>query len=196
MTSTIVPADDALNQLMEGNQRFVTEKMKHPHEDKDYRLSLSGGQNPFAVILACADSRVTPEILFDQGLGDLFVIRVAGNVAKEKVIGSIEYAVAHLGVRLVMVLGHQNCGAVNASIGVAEFSKNLQAIIDEIKPAVYMAKKNGEEDLLNNAVRINAQLVAAKLTESQPTLHEAVEKENLKIVPAYYELESGKVEIL
>ncbi|MDF9800104.1 carbonic anhydrase [Catalinimonas alkaloidigena] len=196
MKPTIVPAEEALKRLQEGNQRFVAEKRNHAHEDNEYRVSLSKGQDPFAVILACADSRVTPEILFDQGLGDLFVIRVAGNVAKEKVTGSIEYAVAHLGVRLVMVLGHQNCGAVGASMGVAELSKNLQALVNEIKPAVHMAEKSGEKDVLNTAVRYNAQLVAAKLSESQPTLYPAVENEGLKIVPAYYKLETGEVELL
>lgn len=196
MTPTIVPADEALNRLKEGNERFVAEKRSHPHEDNEYRLSLSKGQDPFAVVLACADSRVTPEILFDQGLGDLFVIRVAGNVAKEKVTGSIEYAVAHLGVRLVVVLGHQNCGAVGASIGVAELSHNLQALVNEIKPAVYMAENSGEKDVLNTAVRYNAQLVASKLSESQPTLYNMVENDGLKVIPAYYALESGKVEFM
>lgn len=119
-TRFFMTAEEALNQLKEGNSRYVKGDIKHPHTDIQRRDELTGGQHPFAVILSCADSRVVPELLFDQGLGDLFVIRVAGNVAKDKVIGSIEYAIKFLNSKLIVVMGHENCGAVSASLSNAD----------------------------------------------------------------------------
>ena len=189
-----VSAEDALNKLMEGNARFVKGELQHPRMDLARRAELKEGQEPFAVIVACADSRVAPEIIFDEGLGDIFVIRVAGNVAKEKVIGSIEYATAHLGVNLVMVLGHEKCGAVSASIGTTEFEGNIGTIVDAIKPAVYMAEAM-EGDLLTNAIQNNAKITAGHIKEAHPVMTRLV-KERVKVVSAYYSIDTGAVTLL
>ena len=188
-------AKEALELLVEGNKRYINGNLKHPHTDASWRESLQEGQHPFAVILSCADSRVVPELLFDQGLGDLFVIRVAGNVAKDKVIGSIEYAVKFLGSKLIVVLGHESCGAVGASLGDADPGGHIGSIIEKIKPAVYMARRM-EGDTLTNAVKVNAQLVAEELKESKPILIDSVKTAGVQVVSAYYKLSTGEVEFL
>jgi carbonic anhydrase len=185
-------ADKAIEILKEGNVRYVNGKLKHPHTDNSWRETLKEEQNPFAVILSCADSRVIPELIFDQGLGDLFVIRVAGNIAKDKVLGSMEYAVKFLKSRLIIVLGHESCGAVSASIGNDDPGGHIGAIIQKIKPAVYLAKQM-EGDVLENAIKLNAKIVSEEVKDSKPILNEAVAEKGLKIVPAYYELSTGKV---
>ena len=186
-------AKQALEQLIEGNKRYVEGDLRHPHTDLSWRDSLQNAQHPFAVILSCADSRVVPELLFDQGLGDLFVIRVAGNVAKDKVFGSMEYAVKFLNCKLIVVLGHENCGAVHASIGDSDPGGHIGSIIEKIKPAVYMAKRM-EGDHLTNSVKVNAQITAEEVKESKPILSDAVKTGGLMVVPAYYKLTSGEVE--
>lgn len=188
-------AQSALEQLKEGNSRYVKGDLKHPHTDPDRRHETVGGQHPFAVILSCADSRVVPELIFDQGLGDLFVIRVAGNVARDKVIGSIEYAVKFLNSKLVVVLGHESCGAVNASLSDADPGGHIGSIIEKIKPAVYLARRM-EGDTLTNAVRLNAQIVCEELKDSKPILHDAINTAGVKVVSAYYKLSTGEVEWL
>lgn len=190
-----VSADEALERLIKGNKRFAENASKHPHEDMEWRVKLKEGQEPFAVVLACADSRVAPEIVFDQGLGDLFVIRVAGNVAKEKVLGSIEYAVANLGVNLVMVLGHEKCGAVGASFGPNDHEGHVGVIIENIKPAVYMAEAQ-EGDKLTNAVKNNAKIVSGHVRESEPIMGKLVKSRGVKVVAAYYSIDSNLVELL
>ena len=118
---TAAPApDQALAMLMAGNQRYTSSHLQHPHEAATWRHQLTKFQHPYATILACSDSRVPPELLFDAGLGDLFVVRVAGNIAADAVVGSIEYSIEHLGTRLVLVMGHESCGAVQATIGGGE----------------------------------------------------------------------------
>jgi carbonic anhydrase len=188
-------AKQALKTLKEGNRRYVEGNLKHPHTDATRRDETASGQNPFAVVLSCADSRVVPELIFDQGLGDLFVIRVAGNIAKDKVIGSIEYAVKFLGARLVVVMGHEQCGAVKASMDGADPGGHIGVIIQKIKPAVYMGRRM-EGDPLVNAIKINAQNTAEELKESHPILFEATQSEGLLVVSAYYNLSSGEVEFL
>lgn len=188
-------AQNALEALKEGNTRYVKGELKHPHTDNAYRNSLQGEQHPFAVVLSCADSRVVPELIFDQGLGDLFVIRVAGNIAKDKVLGSIEYAVKYLGTKLVIVLGHENCGAVKASLGDEDPGGHIGRIIEKIKPAVYMAKRM-EGDLLTNSIQNNAHIVSEEIKESKPILANAFKEDGLMVVPAYYQLSSGKVKFL
>jgi carbonic anhydrase len=188
-------AKEALQQLKEGNKRYVEGNLNHPHTDNSWRDSLQEGQHPFAVILSCADSRVVPELLFDQGLGDLFVIRVAGNVAKDKVLGSMEYAVKYLGTRLIIVLGHEKCGAVSASLGTEDPGGHIGSIIEKLKPAVYMAKRM-EGDHLTNAIKVNAEITAEEIKESKPILSEAFENQGLMVVPAYYQLSTGEVEFL
>ena len=188
-------AQEALMALKEGNKRYVNNELKHPHLDQHRRHELEGGQTPFAVILSCADSRVVPEFLFDQGLGDLFVIRVAGNVAKDKVIASIEYAVANLNSKLIVVLGHEKCGAVHAAMGDGPFPGHLGALLDNIKPAVHIAKTL-EGDVLTNAVKLNARIVSGNVAEADPIISEHVKNGDVLVVPAYYKLENGEVEFL
>jgi len=191
------PAPDAvLKELQQGNARFVAGKAKHPDASVAHRKELAGGQHPKAVILGCADSRVPPELVFDEGLGDLFVVRVAGNVADPVDIGSVEYAVEHLGVGVVVVLGHHSCGAVTSTVeagGKAE--GNIGAILAEIQPAVEQAKASAaKEGLVDDAVHLNAQRTAAALVDRSPILRKAVEEKKLKIVAAVYDLKSGQVE--
>lgn len=186
-------AEKALAALKDGNNRFCENIAQHPHEDPTWRHSLAGGQEPFAAVLACADSRLTPEIIFDQGLGDLFVIRVAGNVARSKVLGSLEYAVAQLNVPLIVVLGHESCGAVQASFAGGTPPGHLGAIVEAIKPAVYMARLE-EGDQLAAAVRYNARLTAEHIKEAEPILAPAVQENRLRVVPSFYHLSSGRVD--
>ena len=162
-------AATVLSELKAGNERHVKGQYKHPDETIARRQELAKGQSPHAVILTCADSRVPPEIVFDQGLGDLFVIRVAGNVAPDAEVASIEYAVEHLHTPLVVVMGHQSCGAVGAAIAGGEAPGHLPALIDAIKPAVEEARKE-KGDLSANAVRINVEHVVEQLRTSQPVL--------------------------
>jgi carbonic anhydrase len=191
------PAPDAvLKQLEEGNARFVAGKPKHPNASPARRGELAKGQHPKAAILGCADSRVPPELVFDEGLGDLFVVRVAGNVADPIDVGSVEYSVEHLGVGLVVVLGHHSCGAVKATVeSGGKADGNIGAIVAEIAPAVEQAKAApGKEGIVDDSVHANAKRTAAALVERSPILKKAVEEKKLKIVAAIYDLGSGKVE--
>ena len=153
---------------------------------------LAGGQNPHAVILGCADSRVPPEIIFDQGLGDLFTVRVAGNVAGVNELASIEYAVEHLHTPLLVVMGHQKCGAVSAAVEGGEASGHLPELIKAIQPAVEKAK-GMPGDVIENAVRSNVEMVVQQLSTSQPVLAPLVNEDKLRIVGAVYSLDTGKV---
>jgi carbonic anhydrase len=189
-------ADAVLKELRAGNARFVAGKPTHPDASTGRRAELAKGQHPKAAILGCADSRVPPELVFDEGLGDLFVVRVAGNVADPVDVGSIEYAVEHLGVGLVVVLGHHSCGAVKATAdsgGKAE--GNVGAILAEIAPAVEQARAApGKEGLVDDAVHVNANRTAGALVDRSPVLKKAVEEKKLKIVAAVYDLKTGRVE--
>jgi carbonic anhydrase len=182
--------------LKEGNARFVKGAPLHPHETTARRTELAGGQHPGAAILGCADSRVPPEVVFDEGLGDLFVVRLAGNVAGPLDVGSLEYAVEHLGVSLVVVLGHHACGAVKATVDSGgEAEGNIGAIVKEIAPAVEEARAHpGKEGIVNDAVHANARRTATALLARSPVLAEAVEKGHLKIVVGVYDLASGVVD--
>src|SRR5262249_16412472 len=152
-----------------GNQRHVKAAYKHPHETTARRADLAKGQSPHAVVLACADSRVAPEIVFDQGLGDLFTVRVAGNLAPDAEVASIEYAVEHLQTPVVVGMGHQSCGAVGAAIAGGEAPGHLPALIDALKPAVEEAKKM-PGDVSDNAIKINVEHVVDELRHSKPIL--------------------------
>lgn len=188
-------ADEALECLMEGNRRFMENASQHPRIDPERRSELTGGQSPFAIILTCSDSRVVPEHIFDQGLGDIFGIQVAGNVLDDMVIGSIEYAVAHLNTKLIVVLGHEGCGAITAALAGGEPEGHLGPIMEALGPAVKIGQDaNMEEgDRLDMAIMYNAIHVAEQLRNCQPIL---VEAEGLKVVPAIYHLGSGRVELL
>lgn len=189
-----LPATSALQKLKQGNDRFVEMKMTHPDQSKVRLDEMVKGQHPYAVILACSDSRIPPEIIFDQGLGDLFVIRNAGNVLDKHVMGSIEYAVHHLGVNLVVVLGHESCGAVGAAMGKTKETPAIESLKKSIKPACTKCKK---ENLYTyeNVVKVNAKLDAGAILKDKE-LSECVKTRGLKVVPAFYDLNSGKVEYL
>lgn len=189
-----LPADVALVKLKEGNYRFSNYKMKHPNLNKTRREHLIKSQHPFAVIITCSDSRVVPELIFDQGLGDLFVIRNAGNILDEDVMGSVEYAVHHLGVNLVIVMGHEYCGAVGAAMKDEKDFPAIESIKDSIKPVIEECKKNGN-CTYEDAIKANAKSVADLLLKN-PELYDYYIKHDLKIVPAYYSITTGDVEIL
>ncbi|MCP4550150.1 MAG: carbonic anhydrase [bacterium] len=185
----------SLEQLQIGNERFAASRMKHSRQDAERREELLEGQAPFAVVLACSDSRVTPEILFDQGLGDIFVIRVAGNIIDDVVIASIEYAAAHLATPLIVVLGHSSCGAITATAAGGDPGGHLPSLTRALAPAVE-AVRHLDGDLVNNAAQANARRIAAELGSTEPVLAGKVGEGSLKILGAYYDLESGRVSFL
>lgn len=187
--------EQALQKLIEGNARFVAGQTTHPDQTVERRSTLAGGQSPFAIVLTCSDSRVSPELVFDQGLGDLFVIRNAGNVLDDHVIGSIEYAVDHLHVPLIIVVGHEKCGAVSAAVAGGEVPGHIHSITDDLAPVLEKVK-DLPGDKVDNAVRANAQRAAEILTHVEPFLKEAVSNKNVTVIAARYELATGKVEIL
>ncbi len=191
----LTPPQAALFQLMIGNLRYISRTPKHPHQDEQRRRDIAAKQAPIAAILCCSDSRVPPEIIFDQGLGDLFVVRVAGNAAAfSDVIASLEYAVEHLHTPLVLVLGHQKCGAVTAALEEGELEGNLGKLIAALKPAVeFSAQQPG--DRLENAIRANIQLSIKKILKYSPLIQNAVQHGETELHGAYYSLESGKVEL-
>lgn len=193
---TSVPGDDSvLEQLLQGNRRFVAGICRHPRQDTDRRNVLTGGQKPRAAILACADSRVPPEIIFDQGLGDLFVVRVAGNIINDQILGSLEYAAVHLRVPLIMVLAHSCCGAVTAVASEGELEGHMATLVPAIEPAVVRAGAL-VGDRVENAARENARMTAEQLNVSEPILVPLVRKEKLRIIAAFYDLATGTVEVL
>jgi len=194
-------AKAVLTRLLEGNKRFVRGELAHPGRKPEDFAPLADGQLPLAVIVGCADSRVAPELIFDQGVGDLFVIRVAGNVisgAGASVKGSIEYAVAELGVRLILVLGHSQCGAVKAALKHINDNDALPGsigeLVDTIKPAV-AAVEGKPGDPLENAIRANVERGVERLKGLEPTLADPVKKGKLKVVGAVYDLRGGEVTV-
>ncbi|HLI28976.1 MAG TPA: carbonic anhydrase [Chloroflexota bacterium] len=194
-----VGPDEALQRLLEGNQRFVAGQFQHDNRSEARRQEVAAGQRPFAAVLACADSRVAPELVFDAGLGELFVTRVAGNIAGPGIIGSIEYAVGVLGTPLVLVLGHSACGAVEAAIQAvtsgAQFGGDIATLVTAIAPAVALAQ--GEPgDLLENATRANARLAASRLATANADLVRLVSQGALRVAAGYYDLQSGRVTML
>lgn len=196
--SSVAP-EDALARLMNGNARYVDGVAAHPHGDASRRLEVATAQRPFATILACADSRVAPELIFDQGLGDLFVVRVAGNVVDDAVLASIEYSVIHLGSTLVMTLGHERCGAVKATIEALagrgspeDRDTRIGALAALIGPAV-RAVPAGAADPLDAAVSLNAANAAAEVFAGSRPLRTRVLAGELKIVAARYDLDDGRV---
>ncbi|WP_165942512.1 carbonic anhydrase [Micromonospora sp. KC721] len=188
----------AIDRLVQGNARFVSGQMRHPRLGTDYRAQLAKGQHPFAQVLTCADSRVAPEFVFDQGLGDLFVERNAGNIADAVVVGSMQYAVHELKVPLILVLGHQKCGAVTAAVEAVEKNSkptgtDLDSIITAIRPAVEKVKHSGG-DLVDQAVRQHVADMVARL-RAKPVLQPAIKAGALQVIGGRYALDSGKVEI-
>jgi len=215
--SSVTPAE-AISRLKDGNGRFTSGNPQHPHESSEERTQmatkshenlgisaadaakqreeLANAQHPFAVIVGCADSRVPPEIVFDQGLGDLFVLRVAGNVIDDHSLGSVEYAVDHLGVRLMVVLGHQRCGAVKAAketiAAKGKAPAHIQSLVTAIRPAVE-ATASGD---LEATVKANVKDVVQALRSSTPVLKAKVDSGDVRVAGAYYSLDTGTVTFL
>ncbi len=194
--------DEALKSLLEGNARYASNQLSSCRRtDSAAREKLAKGQKPPAIILACSDSRVPPELIFDQSLGEIFVVRVAGNVPDPMVLGSIEYAAEHLGSSLIMVLGHERCGAVTAAVDAkGKPTGNLGAVLNAIAPAVAQARKGaaGKEksELVDLAITDNAVNVAANLTRQSPILAKLSKEGAIKIVAARYDLDDGKVALI
>jgi len=188
-------ADAALAVLKAGNEHHVAKHYEHPHETAERQAELASGQQPHASVLACADSRVPPEIVFDQGLGDLFVIRVAGNVAGDDELASLEYAAEHLSVPLIVVLGHQKCGGVTAAVQGGEAPGHLPALMKLLQPAVEKTKGTAG-DAVANAVRANVEIVVGQLRASKPLLAGLVSAGKMKVVGGVYSLDTGRVDWL
>ena len=185
-----VSPDDALTRLKAGNERFANSKESSSKPVAARRAETAQAQHPFATIIACADSRTAPEIVFDQNIGDLFVIRTAGNLVDDYALGSIEYAVEHLGVQLVVVLGHERCGAVTAALASGSAPGHVNALVRDIQPAVAAAKEK-EGDKLVNAIHENDAAVAAKIRKDAQFGDLAAK---VRVVEGYYNLDTGKVE--
>jgi carbonic anhydrase len=188
-------ADEALLKLKQGNEHFVHVHMKHPDETKHRREEMIKGQHPFVAILSCSDSRVPSEIIFDQGLGDIFVIRNAGNVLDDHIIGSIEYAVLHLGIKLVVIMGHQECGAVKAAMSDTKETKYIESLKKSIEPAVCKCKKC-EKTSIDDVSKTHAKLDVEELLQEDCELCEYMKSHKVKVIPAYYHLDTGVVEFL
>ncbi len=200
----MIPARDALRRLREGNGRFVSDERSHnPLTSQGRRDELAAGQEPFAIILGCSDSRVPAEIVFDQGLGDLFVIRVAGNIVAASQVGSVEFAAARFRTRLVVVLGHSQCGAILATLEELQRptdsqSRNLRSIVDRVRPSVEALLatelKHDPEALVRQAVRANIRASVDHLRHGSEVLEQLIQKDGLVVVGAEYSLETGVVD--
>jgi carbonic anhydrase len=186
----MISIQKAIKKLEEGNFHFVNDKLKNRNLHAKRRMELVDGQEPWAIILSCADSRVVPELIFDTGIGELFVIRVAGNIANTSTIATIEYAVAHIHTPVIVVLGHENCGAVTAAMADADHGDNLNHLLANIQPAAMTATDRS----INGVARQNAILTSKELADKSDIIHNAVQHRKLEIIPAYYHLGSGKVD--
>ena len=200
----MISAEEALERLREGNRRFVHD-LKSPHQflNQVRRAELPKDQEPFAIILGCADARVPAEIIFDQGLGDLFVIRVAGNIVAPSLVGSVEFAAARFGTRLVVVLGHSRCGAILATLEALREpntlqSRNLRSIVDRVRPSVTSLIESDagydEHELIDRAVRANIRVSTDHLRSGSEILEQLVQNDGLRVVGAEYSLETGEVD--
>ena len=199
----MIPAREALERLQAGNHRFVSDTRSHTFTSQARRDELAAGQQPFAIILGCSDSRVPAEIVFDQGLGDLFVIRVAGNIVAASQIGSVEFAAERFATRLVVVLGHSQCGAVLATLEELQQptdnqSRNLRSIVDRVRPSVEALLstelRHDPQALVRQAVRANVRVSASHLRHGSEVLEHLIQRDGLLVVGAEYSLETGVVE--
>lgn len=193
--ATLPPTPDrALQALMDGNRRFLQHQPQYPDQSQKRLTEVAQVQHPFATVLSCADSRVPPELLFDQGIGSIFDVRIAGNIATPEAIGSVEYAVALLGTPLLMVLGHERCGAVTAAVKNEPLPGNISTFVEAILPAVNQVKDQ-PGDAVDNAVVANVKYQIERLQRSS-LLKERLQANTLKIVGARYDLDTGKVTIV
>ena len=200
----MISATDALQRLRDGNRRFAgNEISREPAVDRSHRAELTAGQAPFAIVVACSDSRVPVELVFDQGFGDLFVIRVAGNVIAPSQIGSVEFAAQQFGTRLVVVLGHSNCGAIIATLKELALkeshrSPNLRAIVDRVRPAVEAVLEahddKDSEAAVRDAVRANIRGSVERLSRGSLILEQLIDNDELTVIGAEYSIETGNVE--
>jgi carbonic anhydrase len=192
---SVAPAE-AISKLKEGNARYTSGSLQHPGQTADRRTELARTQHPFAAILSCSDSRVPPEVVFDQGLGDLFIVRVAGNVINDEGLGSLEYTVDHLGTRLILVLGHQRCGAVDAAretiAAKGKAPGHIQSLVTAIKPAVEATAK----DDLETTIKANVKNVVQALRSATPILKAEVDSGKIQVIGGYYSLDTGAVTFL
>lgn len=193
-----MPPDQAINALKEGNARYVGNTAKHPNQNQERRsLTVSQGQHPFASVLSCSDSRVPVEILFDSGIGDLFVIRVAGNVADIDETGSIEYGVDHLGTSVLLVLGHSRCGAVTAVVQNAQVHGNIPPLVDNIGPAVAKARAAHPElsgdAVIDEAIKANVLQAMDDVFKLSEVVRNKAKDGSVKVIGAIYDLETGKI---
>jgi carbonic anhydrase len=194
----VLSPEAALERLMKGNARYV-DGVSRRHDFKHEREALSQGQNPFAAVLSCADSRIAPELCFDTSRGDVFVCRVAGNFASDDIVASFEYAVQVLSAPLIMVLGHESCGAVDATIKSLKdgttLPGHLPALVTALSPAV-KAVRGAPGDLLANSIRRNVMLNVERLKTAAPILQSSVDEKKINVVGGVYQLRSGRVELL
>ncbi len=192
------PPRESLEMLRQGNQRFVEGKMAAPRRDEKTRADLAGSQKPFAIVLSCSDSRVPPEVVFDQGLGDVFVVRTAGHVLDPGPIASIEYALEHLGARLIVVLGHESCGAVKAALttpaGRSAGSVDLDRLVAKIKPYLSSFRPLSSDSLMRGPVKANTAGVARELMKKSAIVREKLRLQDISLVTAIYGLSTGQVE--
>ena len=205
----ILTPDEALQRLMEGNMRYAKGNITRPNRDAMRRAEVANGQNPFAVVVGCSDSRVPVEVIFDVGVGDLFVIRTAGNLMEDVCIASVEYGVMALEVPVVMVMGHRRCGAVTAAVEATLSSEKslfdaeddpsldrppslIDGLVEKIQPAVEKVRKESG-DLLDNAIRANSELMLRRLRKRSWTIYNAEKNGKVKLVSAVYDLDSGLV---
>jgi carbonic anhydrase len=192
LAQSVLSPDAALKQMMDGNQRFIDKKLISFDEDlAELKQNTAEKQEPFAAVLSCADSRVPTELVFDQSIGHLFVTRVAGNIASSDIIASLEYGVAALGTKVIMVMGHGNCGAVTAAISAKAVPGQISALYPYIRPAVDQAGPD-----LEATIKANAKIQGRILAEASPVLAESIKKGALKVVASYYDLATGKVTLL
>ncbi|PSB27492.1 carbonic anhydrase [Stenomitos frigidus] len=195
MDQTIAAAAAVLQMLMDGNQRYVDKRSTHPHQDAARIHEIALGQHPVAIILGCSDSRVPPEVIFDHGLGDLFVVRVAGNVVDDVVLGSIEYAIVSFDIPLVMVLGHERCGAVSAAVKHSQVPGHVSTLMLAIQPALERVKEGGNNPI-DAAVIANVEMTVEEIKTSEPLLAKLVKQGRVQVVGARYDLEQGRVEMV
>lgn len=193
-----ISAEAALTNLEEGNKRFARGTSWHPHQDKKTVDSLATGQHPHTIVVSCSDSRVPPEVIFDQGLGDVFVVRTAGQVLDYSAIASIEYAIAHLGSQLLVVLGHESCGAIGAAVhteaGATAGSPDLDKLVGFIKPHIASLSIAEDDKKMSDAVKANVNGVSADLLSRSTIVRSAVESKKLTIAQGLYALDTGAVQ--
>lgn len=186
--------DQSLQRLIEGNQRFINGRRQNPHQDIARLIEVAKGQKPFAAILGCADSRVPSEIIFDQGFGDLFVCRLAGNIATQGAIGSLEFAVLSLGAKVIMVMGHKRCGAVDATIRGGQVPGQIASLLEAIKPAI---KNSGTPTAaqVEEATKANI-LYQAERVRNSSVISQLIQEGKVKVVGGYYDLDNGKISLV